>query len=134
MSHPAIEPERGREAPARLARSAFLLVERYAEEHGQPATLRRPPAGVPPAARTSGSEFLRAPPMTGRIYVDHASTTPVAQQALEAMLPYLGARFGNPSSLHSGGLGAREAVEAARGSVAALLDVPAGDLLFTSSA
>jgi cysteine desulfurase len=72
--------------------------------------------------------------MPGRIYVDHASTTPVAPEALEAMLPFLGARFGNPSSLHRGGVEAREAVETARGSVAALLRVPAGELVFTSSA
>src|SRR5262245_46753262 len=72
--------------------------------------------------------------MPGRIYVDHASTTPLAPEALEAMLPFLGARFGNPSSLHRGGVEAREAVETARKSVAALLRVPADELVFTSSA
>ena len=72
--------------------------------------------------------------MAPRIYVDHASTTPVVPEVLEAMLPFLGERFGNPSSLHTGGLAAREAVERARGSVASLLGVPAEDLVFTSSA
>ena len=37
------------------------------------------------------------------IYLDHNATTPVHPQALEAMLPYLGARFGNPSSGHAYG-------------------------------
>jgi len=69
-----------------------------------------------------------------RIYVDHASTTPVAPEVLEAMLPHLGARFGNPSSMHAGGLAAREAVELARRSVGALLGVPADEIVFTSSA
>ena len=84
--------------------------------------------------RSAGSPLLRIPPVPGRIYVDHASTTPVAPEVLEAMLPYLGERFGNASSLHARGLVAREAVDQARGSVAALLGVPADDVVFTSSA
>jgi cysteine desulfurase len=72
--------------------------------------------------------------MTGRIYVDHASTTPAAPEVMEAMLPYLGDRFGNASSLHARGLYAHEGVERARESVAALLGVPSGEVLFTSSA
>jgi cysteine desulfurase len=72
--------------------------------------------------------------MPGPIYADHASTTPVAAEVLEAMLPYLGERFGNASSLHARGQRAREAVERARGSVALLLKVPSDEVLFTSSA
>lgn len=72
--------------------------------------------------------------MPERIYADHASTTPVAPEVLEAMLPYFGERFGNASSLHARGFAAREAVEQARASVAALLGAPAEQVLFTSSA
>src|SRR5439155_691584 len=65
---------------------------------------------------------------------DHASTTPVAAEVLEAMLPYLGERFGNASSPSARGQRAREAVERARASVAVLLKVPPEEVLFTSSA
>src|SRR6267143_2704291 len=71
--------------------------------------------------------------MAGRIYLDHASTTPVAPEVLEAMLPHLGARFGNASGLHARGLAAREAVEQARASVAALLQACPEEVLFTAS-
>jgi cysteine desulfurase len=72
--------------------------------------------------------------MAERIYADHASTTPAAPEVLQAMLPYLGERFGNASSLHARGVLAREAIDRARGSVAALLHAPADEILFTSSA
>jgi len=72
--------------------------------------------------------------MPGPIYADHASTTPVAAEVLEAMLPYLGERFGNASSLYARGQRAREAVERARASVALLLKVAPDEVLFTSSA
>ena len=72
--------------------------------------------------------------MAGRIYLDHASTTPVAAEVLEAMLPHLGARFGNASSLHSRGQAAREAVEQARAAVAGLVRASPGEILFTASA
>jgi cysteine desulfurase len=72
--------------------------------------------------------------MSQRIYADHASTTPVAPEVLEGMLPCLGERFGNASSLHARGLLAREVVEGARRSVGALLGVPPDEILFTSSA
>ena len=72
--------------------------------------------------------------MSQRIYADHASTTPVAPEVLQAMLPCLGERFGNASSLHARGLLARDVVEGARRSVAALLGVPPDEILLTSSA
>jgi len=72
--------------------------------------------------------------MAGPIYADHASTTPVSAEVLEAMLPYLGERFGNASSLYARGQRAREAVERARASVALLLKVASDEVLFTSSA
>ena len=47
------------------------------------------------------------------IYLDHAATTPLRPEALEAMLPYLGGSFGNPSSAHSFGRVARNALDEA---------------------
>ena len=55
-----------------------------------------------------------AAPGTPRIYLDHAATTPVRPEVLEAMQPYLGERFGNPSSLHAEGRRAHDALEEAR--------------------
>ena len=56
--------------------------------------------------------------MNPRIYFDHSATTPLDPQVLEAMGPYLGGTFGNPSSLHHEGRVARAAVEKARAQVA----------------
>jgi cysteine desulfurase len=67
-----------------------------------------------------------------RIYLDHAATTPVREEAREAMRPFLEERFGNPSSLHAEGRLAREALEAARESIRAACRAAAFDLLFTS--
>ena len=53
--------------------------------------------------------------MTGRIYADHAATTPLMPEALEAMLPFLKENFGNPSSLHGWAKPARKAVDGASG-------------------
>jgi cysteine desulfurase len=72
--------------------------------------------------------------MPQRIYLDHVTTTPVAPEVLEAMLPFFGARFGVASSLHARGPESRQAIDAARASVAGLLSAPADEILFTSSA
>jgi cysteine desulfurase len=69
-----------------------------------------------------------------RIYLDHASTTPLHPEVLRAMLPFLGERYGNPSSPNSRGAAAREAVEEARGAVASFLRAPAEEIVFTGSA
>jgi cysteine desulfurase len=69
--------------------------------------------------------------MTYPVYLDNAATTPVDPRVLEAMLPYLGARRGNPSSLHTPGATAREAVEEAREPVAALIGASPGEIYFT---
>lgn len=69
------------------------------------------------------------------IYLDHHATTPVDARVLQAMLPWLGARFGNADSRsHRFGREAREAVEQARTEVAALLGARADELVFTSGA
>ena len=59
------------------------------------------------------------------IYLDYNATTPVAPQVLEAMLPWLRERFGNPSSSHPYGREAHEAVEGAREPVASETSMPA---------
>jgi len=66
------------------------------------------------------------------VYLDHAATTPVRPEVLEAMLPYLGGNFGNPSSSHRYGRAARAGLEQARQAVAAALGVGAEEVFFTS--
>lgn len=68
------------------------------------------------------------------VYLDNASATPLLPEVREAMLPYLGEIFGNPSSLHDYGDGAREALETARGQVAQLIGATnAEEIIFTGS-
>ena len=66
------------------------------------------------------------------LYLDHAATTPVRREVLEAMWPYLTGEFGNPSSHHTVGERAAAALADARRRVAAVLGVRAGDVVFTS--
>jgi cysteine desulfurase len=66
------------------------------------------------------------------IYLDHAATTPIHPQVLEAMLPFFKKSFGNPSSIYSLGKDARAAVEIARTKVAKLIGVDASEIFFTS--
>ena len=66
------------------------------------------------------------------LYLDNAATTPVRPEVLEAMAPYLTRYFGNPSSHHEVGEAAACALDDARGRVAAILGMRAGDVLFTS--
>jgi cysteine desulfurase len=67
------------------------------------------------------------------VYLDHAATTPVRREVLEAMLPYLGAvSFGNPSSSHKYGRAARAGLEGARREVANALGVEPTEVVFTS--
>jgi len=66
------------------------------------------------------------------IYLDHNATTPVAPEVVEAMKPYLGGRYGNPSSSHGLGRLAKEGLEEARGRVAELLGCLPEEVVFTS--
>lgn len=66
------------------------------------------------------------------IYLDHNATTPLDPRVREAMLPWLGPHYGNPSSLHRLGRAARDAVEQARAQVAALVGVSPEWVVFTS--
>ena len=67
-----------------------------------------------------------------RVYADNAATTRVSQVALNAMMPYFTEVYGNPSSLHSFGQEAKEALENAREHVAAVLGCQAREIYFTS--
>ena len=65
--------------------------------------------------------------------MDNVAATPLLPEVKEAMLPFLGADFGNPQSLHSWGDAARDAVEEARGQVAALIGGAAEEVIFTAT-
>jgi cysteine desulfurase len=65
-------------------------------------------------------------------YMDYNATTPLACEAMEAMLPWLGAGYGNPSSIHSEGRAARVAVDDARERIAGLLGARPHEIIFTS--
>lgn len=68
----------------------------------------------------------------GHIYLDYNASTPIAPEVLDAMRPFLGDAYGNPSSAHWAGQPARDAVEAARGKVANLLGCSTDEVVFTS--
>jgi cysteine desulfurase len=68
--------------------------------------------------------------MTTRIYLDHAATTVVRPEVVEAMVPLLGSSY-NPSSVHAEGRSARAALDAARASVANILGVTPREIVFT---
>jgi len=67
-----------------------------------------------------------------RIYLDYAATTPTHPDVVKAMLPYFSDSFGNPSSIYACGQDAKEAIEGARASVAALIGARDEEIIFTS--
>src|SRR5207248_10027836 len=67
-----------------------------------------------------------------RIYFDNAATTSLDPQVLEAMMPYLTEKFGNPSSIYSYGRESRLAIENARKTVARILNAHPAEIFFTS--
>lgn len=68
-----------------------------------------------------------------KVYLDNAATTPLLPEVRDAMLPFLGEDFGNPSCLHSWGDAAREAMEHARDQVAQLIGADVEEIIFTGS-
>jgi cysteine desulfurase len=70
--------------------------------------------------------------MATHIYLDHAATTPVRSEVVEAMAPFFAARFGNPSSMHRWGREARTALDEARSRIAACLRAQPDEIVFTS--
>ncbi|MBU2540420.1 MAG: cysteine desulfurase NifS [Candidatus Omnitrophica bacterium] len=67
-----------------------------------------------------------------RIYLDYAATTPTDPKVVEAMKPFFSERFGNPSSLHSFGQEAKQAIEEARSTLAQSLGAKPEEIIFTS--
>jgi len=71
-------------------------------------------------------------PATDPVYLDHAATTPVREEVFEAMKPFYGPRFGNPSSAHRWGREARAALDEARERVGRCLGARPDEICFTS--
>ncbi len=67
-----------------------------------------------------------------KVYADNAATTKTSEAAVQAMMPYFSTIYGNPSSLHSDGQRAKEALESARASVAKHLGCTPREIYFTS--
>ena len=70
--------------------------------------------------------------MPDPVYLDHAATTPIRPEVMDAMQPFFGARFGNPSSMHRWGREARTALDEARERVARSLGAASDEVVFTS--
>jgi cysteine desulfurase len=68
-----------------------------------------------------------------RVYLDHASATPVRREVLEAMLPYFDEHFGNPSTVYDLGSKVMEVIDDQRAKVATLIGAKAKEIIFTSS-
>jgi cysteine desulfurase len=66
------------------------------------------------------------------IYLDYNASTPIAPEVADAMRPFLSEHYGNPSSQHWAGAPAKQAIEKARGQVAALLGCAPQEIVFTS--
>ena len=82
---------------------------------------------------TDAVESVSMPEMDEQpIYLDYNATTPLLPEVVDAMLPYLRDRFGNPSSGHAFGRAAREGMERAREQLAALLSCEPEEIVFTS--
>jgi cysteine sulfinate desulfinase/cysteine desulfurase-like protein/anaerobic selenocysteine-containing dehydrogenase len=100
--------------------------------HAEPGKARRlestdsaPTERVRVAAQAAKSRPHR------EVYLDNNATTDLAEEVLDAMIPFLRERSGNPSSIHTRGTVAREAVEAARRGIAQALNCTARRIVFT---
>ena len=67
-----------------------------------------------------------------RVYLDHSATTPVDREVANLMMTYYTEKYGNPSSVHSFGREAKQALEEARSQVAALIGAAPQEIIFTS--
>jgi cysteine desulfurase len=83
------------------------------------------------ARRTERSPLEKV--MSARIYFDHSATTPLDPRVLDAMGPYLGGAYGNPSSQHKEGRIARVAIDKARVQIAELIGAEPDEIIFTAS-
>lgn len=85
--------------------------------------------GVPPTPGSTSADLGLPPP---EAYLDHAASTPMRPEVLEAMLPWLADHFGNPTGSHARARAARRAVDVAREPVAELVGCAPGEIVFTS--
>jgi ubiquinone/menaquinone biosynthesis C-methylase UbiE len=118
----------------------FELVQEIDETHTTPwdtkqrfkyfQFCRREKTTVPPRSLRSASSPRSS--MPHKIYLDYNASTPIAPEVQEAIHPFLSGHYGNPSSHHWAGTGAKEAVERARSRVAALLGCSEEEMVFTS--
>ena len=67
-----------------------------------------------------------------QIYLDYNATTPIAPSVFEAMQPFLTGHYGNPSSAHALGRGAKEAIEDSRSKIGNMIGCDTGEIVFTS--
>ena len=70
--------------------------------------------------------------MPKTIYLDNAATTMMSREVLDAMLPYLTEKYGNPSSIHSFGAESNSACEDARKTIAKFINAKSNEIYFTS--
>ena len=68
-----------------------------------------------------------------RVYLDHASATPVREEVIEAMFPYFDRHFGNPSTVYDMGSQIKQVMEEQRAKVAKLISAKSQEIIFTSS-
>jgi len=115
-----------------IYKSLLCEVEKAEPPGARSAAACAPP--VPDNPEETGGQGPPPPPRqaTRKVYLDHNATTPVAPEVLEAMLPFFREDFGNPSSIHLGGVGPKKAVARARRQVAGLLNCSARRIIFTS--
>lgn len=67
------------------------------------------------------------------VYLDYSATTPTRKEALKAAMPYFSEKYGNPSSFHSTGLEAKNAIKSARNAIAEILHCAPEEIIFTGS-
>ena len=127
----------GHQPPPNVVPEAFLvcLAAAYQRRHGELERGRgQPPASAAapaPPGRAGGRRRLRPPDLMA--YLDHAASTPMHPEAVEAMLPHLRNGYGNPSGAHTLARAARAALEDARDSLAETLGAEPGELVLTGS-
>ena len=72
--------------------------------------------------------------MSEIVYLDFNATTPISPEVAEKMTPFLGPKFGNPSSGHAYGAAVKRDIDEARENVAQLVECSADEVIFTSGA
>ena len=69
----------------------------------------------------------------GKVYADHASASPVRKEVLDAVIPYFGEYFGNPSNVYDMGSEIKQTIEEQRAKLASLIGANPDEIIFTSS-